>query len=100
MINSMGIASNPLHADPSHREVGVLKIAYVITRSDHIGGAQVHVRDLATTLLQRGHEPIVLTGGSGPYTDALRAAGVDTVILKHLVAAIRPHKDAAALAEL
>jgi glycosyltransferase involved in cell wall biosynthesis len=77
-----------------------LKIAYVITRSDHIGGAQVHVRDLAAALLRRGHEPIVLAGGSGPYTEALHAAGVKTVLVKHLVAAIRPHKDAAALAEM
>jgi glycosyltransferase involved in cell wall biosynthesis len=102
MTNSMCIAS-PVRGDrdsSSAERLGLLKIAYVITRSDHVGGAQVHVRDLAASMLRKGHEPIVLAGGSGPYTDALHAAGVKTFTVKHLVAAIRPHKDAVALAEL
>jgi glycosyltransferase involved in cell wall biosynthesis len=77
-----------------------LKIAYVITRSDLIGGVQVHVRDLATALAARGHETVVLTGGQGPYTDALRSAGIPTVFLKHLAAAINPYRDTRALAEI
>jgi glycosyltransferase involved in cell wall biosynthesis len=77
-----------------------LKIAYVITRSDLIGGAQVHVRDLAAALIRHGHEPVVLTGGSGPFTDTLRDAGVETISLRHLLVPIRPHRDALALGEL
>jgi glycosyltransferase involved in cell wall biosynthesis len=77
-----------------------LKIAYVITRSDLIGGAQVHIRDLAGALIEHGHEPVVLTGGNGPYADALRQAGVETVSLKHLSVPIRPYRDARALGEL
>lgn len=77
-----------------------MRIAYIITRSDLIGGAQVHVRDLAAALMEHGHEPVVLTGGSGPFTDALRDAGVDTISLKHLGVPIRPHRDALALGEL
>jgi glycosyltransferase involved in cell wall biosynthesis len=77
-----------------------LKIAYIITRSDLIGGAQVHIRDLATALIAHGHEPVVLTGGNGPYAEALRAAGVETVSLKHLRVPIRPYRDARALGEL
>jgi glycosyltransferase involved in cell wall biosynthesis len=77
-----------------------LKIAYLITRSDLIGGVQIHVRDLATALAVRGHEPVVLTGGRGPYTDALRSAGVAFVSLKHLAAAISPYRDARALGEI
>jgi glycosyltransferase involved in cell wall biosynthesis len=77
-----------------------LKIAYVITRSDLIGGVQVHVRDLAKALAARGHETVVLTGGEGPYTDALRSAGVPTVSLKYLAVPINPYRDARALAEI
>jgi glycosyltransferase involved in cell wall biosynthesis len=77
-----------------------LRIAYIVTRSDLIGGAQVHVRDLAATLLRQGHEAVVLTSGSGPYVDALRAAGVETIALQHLSAAIRPVRDLRALAEI
>jgi glycosyltransferase involved in cell wall biosynthesis len=77
-----------------------LKIAYIVTRSDLIGGAQVHVRDLASALLQRGHQAVVLTSSSGPYVDALHAAGVETAALRHLGAAIRPIQDTRALAEI
>lgn len=77
-----------------------MRIAYIVTRSDLIGGAQVHVRDLAASLLRQGHEAVVLTSGMGPYLDALRAAGVETVTLRHLGAAIRPFRDLRALAEI
>jgi glycosyltransferase involved in cell wall biosynthesis len=77
-----------------------LRIAYIVTRSDTVGGAQVHVRDLAVSLRNRGHEPVVLTSGGGPYVDALRAAGVETISLKHLSAAIRPIADLRALGEI
>ncbi|HEV8178261.1 MAG TPA: glycosyltransferase family 4 protein, partial [Gemmatimonadales bacterium] len=71
-----------------------------MTRSDLIGGVQVHVRDLAASLLRRGHEAIVLTSGSGPYVEALRASGVETITLQHLGAAIRPFRDLRALGEI
>jgi glycosyltransferase involved in cell wall biosynthesis len=77
-----------------------VKVAYIITRSDLIGGAQVHIRDLATALIEHGHETIVLMGGNGPYAQALRAAGVETVSLKYLSVPIRPYRDARALGEL
>lgn len=77
-----------------------MKIAYVVTRSDLIGGAQVHVRDLATALVRHGHQAVVLAGGRGPYMEAMRDAGVENVSLEHLGVAIRPHLDALALAEL
>jgi glycosyltransferase involved in cell wall biosynthesis len=77
-----------------------LRIAYIVTRSDLIGGVQVHVRDLAASLNQHGHEAVVLTSDSGPYVETLRAAGVETVPLRHLRAAIRPFQDARALFEI
>jgi glycosyltransferase involved in cell wall biosynthesis len=77
-----------------------LKIAYIVTRSDLIGGAQVHVRDLASSLARQGHEAIVLVGSSGPYVTALRQAGVELVTLKHLGAAINPIRDVRGLVEI
>ena len=91
-------AKAPVSPAPSRRSV--LRIAYIVTRSDLIGGAQVHVRDLAAALLKQGHEPVVLTSGTGPYLEALRAAGVETVALRHLGAAIRPFRDVRALGEI
>ena len=77
-----------------------MRIAYIVTRSEPIGGAQVHVRDLATALLARGHEPLVLTGGGGPYIESLRARGVQTFTLESLGVPIRPLRDLRALHEI
>jgi glycosyltransferase involved in cell wall biosynthesis len=72
----------------------------VITRSEPIGGAQVHVRDLATALLAQGHEPFVLTGGSGPYVESLRGRGIQTFTLGNLGVPVRPFQDLRALQEI
>ena len=45
------------------------KIAFLVTRSDHIGGSHVHVRDLVLRLNQDGHEVKVFMGGDGPVID-------------------------------
>lgn len=77
-----------------------MRIAFLITRSDTIGGAQIHVRDLARRLVEDGHEPLVITGEAGPYTDALTAAGVRTLACRHLGREIRPGQDAHAFVAL
>jgi glycosyltransferase involved in cell wall biosynthesis len=77
-----------------------LRIAYIVTRSDLIGGAQVHVRDLASSLRSSGHETVVLTSGTGLFVDALHASGVETIPLRHLRAAISPVRDVQALGEI
>lgn len=61
-----------------------LKIAYVITRSDVIGGAGVHLLDLAEGARQAGHEVIILAGGQGVLALQAQARGIAYVPLKHL----------------
>jgi hypothetical protein len=51
-----------------------LRIAYIVTRADEIGGAQVHVRDLASAMHAAGHELIVLAGITGAPFFRLAAA--------------------------
>jgi glycosyltransferase involved in cell wall biosynthesis len=77
-----------------------LKIAYIVTRADPIGGAQIHVRDLAAAMQARGHAVIVLTGGQGPFLDDLRTRNIQTVVLEHLTVPIRPLRDLRALREM
>ncbi len=46
-----------------------MHIAFVITRGDAVGGATVHVRDMARYLLDRGHRATVLIGASAAGKD-------------------------------
>ena len=77
-----------------------MKIAYVITRSDAIGGAQVHVRDLARTFVAQGHEVTLLVGGEGVFTRELTSLGIRWQSLRFLVRPIHPVKDVAAMWEI
>lgn len=70
-----------------------MKVAYIITRSDVIGGAQVHVRDLAVELTSIGHEPVVITGNSGPLTEQLSQHGIRYKLAPALGRAINPLRD-------
>ena len=77
-----------------------MKITYVVTRADPIGGVQIHVKDLAFAAQAQGHEVTVLTGGRGPFVDALRAQGTPTVTLRNLIVPIGPVRDPLALREI
>lgn len=77
-----------------------MKVAFVITRSDTIGGAQIHVKDLASTLLANGYEAKVFVGQGGVFTEILREAGIPCQSLKHLERDINPVKDFRAFLEL
>jgi glycosyltransferase involved in cell wall biosynthesis len=77
-----------------------MRIVYVITRADDVGGAQVHVRDLAAACLARGHEVTVLAGGSGKFFEQLAAHGIPHRSIRRLVTPIAPLKDLPALVEI
>ena len=77
-----------------------MKIAYVITRADAVGGASIHVRDLAQAMMERGHQAVVLVGGLGPVTDQLASAGVPFRSLENLQRSIHPVRDFRARAEM
>lgn len=53
-----------------------MRVLFIITRSDRVGGASVHVKDMAQRLREDGHDAAVAVGGSGPYLDILEEAGV------------------------
>jgi glycosyltransferase involved in cell wall biosynthesis len=77
-----------------------VRVAYVITRADAVGGATIHVRDLARALLDRGDDACVFVGGSGAVTEQLDAAGVPWHSLRWLGRAPHPLRDAQAYREL
>ncbi len=77
-----------------------MRVAYVVTRADAVGGASIHVRDLAIAMRQRGHCVHVFLGGTGPVTQQLLAAEVSFTSLQFLQRAIHPIRDLRAIGEL
>jgi len=89
---SVGRAS-PLAAKP-------WRIAFVVTRSDVIGGANVHVRDLGSCLQEDGHDVTVYAGGDGPFHRQLASRQLRSQSLRWLGRAVDPVRDLAAAHEL
>ena len=77
-----------------------MRLVYIITRADSVGGATIHVCDLARAMRERGHEVTVLVGGRGPVTELFEAAGVRYRSLRHLVHPVRPLQDLRGFREL
>ena len=77
-----------------------MKILFIITRADSIGGAHVHVRDLSLRLLAIGHQVEVVAGGHGLFTTELARIGVPVRECASLQRSIDPRRDVRALAEL
>lgn len=70
-----------------------MKILFVITRADSVGGAQAHVRDLAVALQSHGHKVLIITGKEGAYNQVLRKARIDFLSCGTLDAPIKPLQD-------
>lgn len=77
-----------------------MRIVYVITRSDAIGGAVIHVRDFTLTMRAAGHDASVLIGGEGNVTREFRDKGVPYESLRYLGREIKPTDDVRAFWEL
>lgn len=75
-------------------------ILFVITRSDEIGGAHVHVRDLSLWLQSRGYQVSIVVGGSGFYIEHLRDHGLHVYPCRSMGRAINPVRDIKALIQL
>lgn len=77
-----------------------MRFAYVITRADAVGGASIHVRDIASGAIAAGHEALVFVGGTGPVTEQFTEAGVPFLPVPLLRREINPARDLRAIAEL
>lgn len=74
-----------------------MKLLFVITRADTLGGAQVHVRDLAKALMQANHSVLVVTGAEGLYSDVLKKNRIELLTCSSLQRNINLLKDWQAL---
>jgi glycosyltransferase involved in cell wall biosynthesis len=75
-------------------------ILFVITRGDSIGGAQIHVRDLAAGAARHGRRVAVAVGSEGPFVGLLRSAGLEVFLVPGLGRAIDPFSDLKAVGKL
>lgn len=75
-----------------------LTIAQVITRMDTVGGAQIHVRDIATSLQRQGHVVHLITGEQENVHSGLESVPIHSV--RHLVRDLRPYSDIRAYVDL
>lgn len=74
-----------------------MHIAFIVTRADSIGGAQIHVRDLAFRLSSEGRKVTVLAGSGGDLQTMLEERGIPFRLVPGLVRNIHPLKDAGAI---
>lgn len=77
-----------------------MKILYVITRSDVMGGASMHLLDLVEGIKALGHEVLILVGGGGVFLDLAKQRNLQVRSLRHLVRDISLVKDVQALKEI
>lgn len=77
-----------------------IKIVQIITRSDNVGGAQIHLRDLCVELQRQGNEIVILIGGEGNFINEMRRYGIQVNNIKHLVREINLIRDIKAFIEI
>ena len=76
-----------------------MRILFIITRAEPLGGAQIHVRDVALALKAHDHDIHVIFGNDGQIARQLAEAGVSVHFMKHLYRPIRPVSDVRAFLE-
>ena len=70
-----------------------MKIVYIVTRADHFGGAQIHIRDMSKWMTEKGHDVTVIGGWTGILSDQIKENGVKFRIASQLFRSIHPIKD-------
>lgn len=77
-----------------------MRLMFVITRGDILGGAQSYVRDLARRFHEDGADVLVVCGAHGEMTDALAANGIAIAHAPGLLREIHPFHDARSIASM
>ncbi len=80
-------------------ESGNVNIVIIITKGD-IGGAQIHVKDLAVSLQNLGNKVTVIVGEKDTFTQMLNGLGIQYRVVESLVRAINPITDFKAFREI
>ncbi len=74
-----------------------MTIMFLITRGDSIGGAQIHVKDMAKQLQEDGHTVFVSFGKEGIFSKVLKENDISYRVIGNMVREINPFRDLLAL---
>jgi glycosyltransferase involved in cell wall biosynthesis len=75
-----------------------MHVLYIVTRGDVIGGASMHVLQLAKAVKQSGCSVTLVFGGvDGKIVSMCKEAGLDILVLPQLIRSLSPWHDLAAL---
>lgn len=77
-----------------------MRIAYLVTRMDSIGGAQIHVRDMALAMRAEGHEVFVLSGSEGHFGPQMITHGIGVRQIPGLGRSLHLWRDAQTFCEI
>src|SRR5208337_3287634 len=75
-------------------------VLFVVTRGDSIGGAQIHVRDMARALQKRSVRVAVAAGTTGALQTELDQSGIAHFLIPGLVRTVNPLSDLLAVRSL
>jgi len=70
-----------------------VKVTYIITRADHYGGAQIHIRDLSIWMKSQGCSASVIAGNTGSLSTDLTHNDIAFSIAPSLKRSIHPIAD-------
>lgn len=77
-----------------------MRILFILTRGDAVGGASIHVRDMARRLIDDGHQALILVGQGQEVPDALQAAEVPYCQINSMDRSVHPWNDLKALVKI
>lgn len=77
-----------------------MKLVYVVTSADAVGGAHIHILHLCDALQDLGHQVHVLVGGQGVFIERLKTSRIPFTRLRWLYRKINIPADIRAVMEL
>ena len=77
-----------------------MRVLFIITRSDVIGGASVHLLDLARGVQESGNEVLIAVGGDGIFITYAEEQGLNCISIKNMVRELDLKRDIVCYFEL
>lgn len=77
-----------------------MKIVQIVTRMDDVGGAQIHVKDIASGLKNTGHDIYIITGEKESIHNEIEQNGIKLINSRNLIRKLNIISDIKAVMEI